>query len=95
MREASHVRLHPQAFPEDYMKKFREYRKRRIEILSETRTRKAVTGSNGFSENCRQAIYLTNEVFCCVLKKPINSAACKGCPCFEREPLQYSLFRRE
>src|SRR3990170_282705 len=95
MRVASQGRLHPQSFPAEHLKKFKEYRKRRIEIFSEIRAREPLTRSEGFSENCRQAIYFADKVYCCVLKEVVNGVLCKGCPCFEREPLEYSLFRRE
>jgi len=95
MQEASHGGL-PLTFPREYRQKFEEYRKRRVESLEKPRRLKKPTSSmeNVFSSNCKQAITLSNKAYCCVLKELVNRSLCKGCPCYEHEPIEYSLFRR-
>ena len=41
---------------------------------------------------CKQAICLSNGVYCCKLRENVDSAAC--CPHFDLEPLEYRLYRR-
>jgi len=94
MQEASQRRFGP-TFPKEYLQRFEEYRKWRVELLSKpTRIRKPTAAPKVFSNNCKQAISLANKVYCCVLRELVEGLFCKGCPCYEREPLEYSLFRR-
>ena len=41
---------------------------------------------------CKQAICLSNGVFCGKLREHVNSAV--SCPHFDLEPLEYRLYRR-
>jgi len=82
-------------FPKEYLQRFEEFRKRRVETLSKRRRiQKQTAAPQAFSDNCMQAISLANRVYCCVLKELVEGSLCKGCPCYEREPFEYSLFRR-
>ena len=82
-------------FPKEYLQRLEEYRKRQVEILSKRRrVRKAPSAPKGFSDNCKQATSLANKTYCCVLKEFVEGALCTACPCYEQEPLEYSLFRR-
>jgi len=94
MQEASQSEL-DLTFPKEYRQRLEEYRKRRVEILSKPRrVRKPPVSPRIFSDNCKQAIPLANKVYCAVLKELVVGVLCKGCPCYEREPLEYTLFRR-
>jgi len=94
MQETSQSEL-DLAFPKEYRQRLEEYRKRRVEILSKPRrVRKPPLAPRVFSNNCKQAISLANRVYCAVLKELVEDSLCKGCPCYEKEPLEYSLFRR-
>jgi len=44
---------------------------------------------------CKQAISLPNGVYCGIWKETVNESLCRSCPYFDREPLEYRLFRRE
>jgi len=77
-------------FPKHYLQKLEAYRKRFFGIdLRRRRGRKAPT-----TNHCKQAITLNNRVYCGVLKEQIDGVVCKLCPCYDAEPLEYSLFRR-
>jgi len=94
MQEVSEGRL-DLTFPKEYLQRLEEYRKRKVEILSKPRrVRKPPATPKAFSNNCKQAISLAHKVYCCVLKELVDGSLCKCCPCYEREPLEYSLFRR-
>ena len=41
---------------------------------------------------CKQAICLSNGVYCGKLREPVDVVAC--CPHFDFEPLEYRLYRR-
>ena len=43
---------------------------------------------------CKQAIHLPNGVYCGLGKETVSESLCKSCPYFDREPLEYRLFRR-
>jgi len=82
-------------FPKEYLQRLEEHRKRQLQSLSKRRRiRKSHATPSALSDNCKQAIYLADKVYCCVLKELIEGSLCKGCPCYEREPLEYSLFLR-
>jgi len=77
-------------FPKHYLQKLEAYRKRFFEIqLRRKRDRKAPT-----TNHCKQAITLSDKVFCGVLKENVDCAICGCCPYYDEEPLEYSLFRR-
>ena len=44
---------------------------------------------------CKQAIPLPNGVYCGLWKETVSESSCKFCPYFDREPLEYKLFRRK
>jgi hypothetical protein len=44
---------------------------------------------------CKQAIPRPNGVYCGLWKETADESSCKSCPCFDREPLEYRLFRRK
>ena len=84
------------AFPRHYLQKLEEYRKRQAEILLKPKPpHKLAAEPKVFSNHCKQAISLANKFYCCALKELVDRSLCKACPCFEREPLDYTLFRRE
>jgi len=94
MQEASQIGL-DLTFPKEYLQRLEKYRKQRVETLSKPRrVRKPPLVPKVFSDNCKQAISLAGKVYCCVLKELVEGSLCKGCPCYEREPLEYSLFLR-
>jgi len=94
MQKASQDQL-DLTFPKKYLQRFEEYQRRRVEIVSKPRRPKRTSATpKVFSSNCKQAISLASKVYCCVLKELVGSSLCKRCPCYEREPLEYSLFRR-
>jgi len=77
-------------FPKHYLQKLEAYRKRFFGIeLRRRRDRKAPTANH-----CKQAITLPDRVYCGILKEQIDGVVCKCCPCYDEEPLEYSLFRR-
>jgi len=84
------------SFPQEYLQKFKQYRKRQSELLPKLkRKRKLAPSPNIFSSNCKQSISLANErVYCCVLKESVQGSMCKVCPCHEPEPLEYTLYKR-
>jgi len=95
MQEASQSELNLN-LPKEYLQRLKEYRKRQVETPSKPRrVHKPPTDPTTFSDNCKQAISLANKVYCCVLKELVEGPLCKDCPCYEREPIEYSLFRRE
>ncbi len=51
-------------------------------------------GVNIDYHECKQAIPLPNEVYCGLWKETVSESLCKCCPYFDREPLEYKLFRR-
>jgi len=82
-------------FPKKYLQKLEDYRKRQTEILEKPRRiRKPHVTPNVFSSNCKQAIPFPNKTYCCAMKEMVNRSMCKACPCFEHEPLDYTLYRR-
>ena len=64
---------------------------RRKKIRDDLKSR----GINIDYHECRQAIPLPNGVYCGMWKETVNESLCRSCPYFDREPLQYRLFRRE
>jgi len=77
-------------FPQHYLQKLEAYRKRFFVVQSRRRRdRRAPTISH-----CKQAITLADKVYCGVLKEQVDTVLCKLCPCYDEEPLEYSLFRR-
>ena len=85
------------SFPQEYLEKFKEYRKQRGELLPKPRRKRKMPASpNVFSSKCKQGISLANaRVYCCVLKESVESSICKVCPCHDPEPLEYTLYKRE
>jgi len=84
------------SLPQEYLQKFKQYRKRTAEILPKLKRKPKLSPSpNVFSSNCKQGISLANErVYCCVLKESVEGSMCKVCPCHEPEPLEYTLYKR-
>ena len=77
-------------FPKHYLQKLEDYRKRFFGIeVRRKRGRKSPT-----LNHCKQAITLANKVYCGILKEQVDNVVCKCCPCYDEEPLEYSLFRR-
>jgi len=77
-------------FPQHYLQKLEGYRKRFSGMeLRRKRGRKAPT-----TNRCKQAIPLADKVYCGLLKEHVDTVVCKCCPCYDEEPLEYSLFRR-
>jgi len=84
------------AFPRHYLQRLEEYRKRQTEIRSQPRPpKKPALEPRVFSNRCKQAISMAGKVYCCALKELVDASLCRACPSFEREPLEYTLFRRE
>jgi len=84
------------AFPRHYLQRLEEYRKRQTDIISRPKPpQKPAVEHRVFSNRCKQAISLASKIYCCALKELVDASLCKACPCFEREPLEYTLFRRE
>jgi len=52
-------------------------------------------GINIDYHECKQAIPLPNGVYCGMWKGSVKESLCRSCPYFDREPLEYRLFRRE
>jgi hypothetical protein len=52
-------------------------------------------GANIDYNECKQGIHLPNGVYCGLWKETVNENLCKSCPYFDREPLEYKLFRRK
>ncbi len=52
-------------------------------------------GINIHYQECRQAIPLSSEIYCGLWKETVSGSLCKSCPYFDREPLDYRLFRRK
>jgi predicted amidophosphoribosyltransferase len=68
------------------LQKFEKFRRSHLkEMLN------APVGNCG---DCKQAISLPNAVYCGLLKKKMDSDACRGCPYFDLEPSEYKLFKR-
>jgi len=51
-------------------------------------------GININYHECKQAIPLPNGVYCGIWKENVKESLCRSCPYFDREPLEYKLFRR-
>ena len=51
-------------------------------------------GINVDYHECKHAIPLPDEVYCGMWKEKVSEVQCKSCPYFDREPLEYKLFRR-
>ncbi|MBE0513066.1 hypothetical protein IBX38_08445 [Candidatus Bathyarchaeota archaeon] len=51
-------------------------------------------GVNIDYHECKQSIPLPNGVYCGLWKETVSESLCKSCPYFDREPLEYKLFRR-
>lgn len=58
------------------------------------RDRMKRNGKNIDYHECKQAIPLSNRVYCGIWKETVSETLCKSCPYFDREPLEYKLFRR-
>jgi len=43
---------------------------------------------------CKQAIPVPDGAYCGIWREKISGILCKCCPYFDREPLEYRLFRR-
>jgi hypothetical protein len=43
---------------------------------------------------CKQAIPLRKGAYCGIWKEKVSEDLCRSCPFFDREPLEYRLFRR-
>lgn len=80
--------------PRKHLQKLEEYRRKRATTLEKPRML-GINRPNVFSSRCKQAVSISNKVYCAVLKDSVQRAVCKSCPCHEPEPLDYSLFRRE
>jgi len=95
MHKASQAELDV-SFPQEYLQKFKEYRKQRGELLPKPRPKRKLSVSpNVFSSNCKQGISLARaKVYCCVLKESVEDSMCKACPYHEPEPLEYTLYKR-
>jgi len=52
-------------------------------------------GINIDYHECKQAIPLPNGVYCGIWKATVGESLCRSCPYFDREPLEYRLFRRK
>jgi len=44
--------------------------------------------------DCKQAIAISDGAYCGIWKEKVSETLCKSCPYFDREPLEYKLFRR-
>jgi len=84
------------SFPQEYLQKFKEYRKQHSELVPKPRRKRKPSASpNVFSSNCKQGISLAKaKIYCCVLKESVEGSMCKACPCHEPEPLDYTLYKR-
>jgi hypothetical protein len=51
-------------------------------------------GVNIDYHECKQAIPVSNGVYCGLWKETVGESLCKSCLYFDREPLEYKLFRR-
>jgi hypothetical protein len=71
------------------LKKFEAY-SRRKKILESPKG----TSINIDYPECKQAIPLPNGVYCGMWKEEVSEVLCESCPYFDREPLEYRLFRR-
>jgi len=78
-------------FPRHYLQKLEAYRKRFFGVkLKRKRVRREPT-----TNHCKQAVTLVaDKVYCGILKEQVDNVVCKCCPCYDAEPLEYSLFRR-
>ena len=52
------------------------------------------SGINLDCHECKQAIPLHDGVYCGMWKEKVSAILCESCPNFDREPLEYRLFRR-
>ena len=52
------------------------------------------SGINIDCHECKQAIPLHDGVYCGMWKEKVSEILCESCPNFDREPLEYRLFRR-
>jgi len=52
------------------------------------------SGINIDYHECKQAIPLPNGIYCGMWKETVSEGLCESCPYFDREPLEYRLFRR-
>jgi hypothetical protein len=57
-------------------------------------TLKQIGINNVDYHECKHSISLSGEIYCGMWKEKVNGALCKYCPYFDREPLDYRLFRR-
>ena len=77
-------------FPQHYLHKLEEYRKRFFGIEVRRKRGKKALAIN----RCKQAIALADKVYCGILKEQVDGVVCKCCPCYDEEPPEYSQFRR-
>jgi len=76
--------------PERYLQKLEAYRKRFFGIqLRRKRGRRAT-----ITNRCKQAINLSDKMYCGILREHVDNAICNRCPYYDDEPTEYSLFRR-
>jgi len=76
------------------LKKLEEYgRRRKIHNSLKRGDLRSSSLKIDFNE-CKQAIPLSNGAYCGIWKDKVTEALCKSCPYFDREPLEYKLFRR-
>jgi hypothetical protein len=75
----------------EYLRKFEDAvqrlsRSRHVKMKKPTKTR--------ISEDCRQAIFSPNGIYCGLLKEQVDEETCRYCPLFDSEPQEYKLFIR-
>jgi len=75
------------------LKKLEEYSRRR-EIHGSLKRGGLKSSLKIDCNECKQAIPLPDGVYCGVWKEKSSEALCNSCPYFDREPLEYKLFRR-
>ncbi len=77
-------------FPKHHLQKLEDYRKRFFKPELKRRKDRKVPTTN----HCKQSIILSDKMYCGILKENVDMVVCKCCPCYDEEPLEYSLFRR-
>jgi len=70
---------------------------KRLEVHSKKKKLRGSPKRRGVNidyHECKQAIPVSNGVYCGLWKETVGKRLCKSCLYFDQEPLEYKLFRR-
>jgi len=69
-------------------------RLQRFEKFRRSYVKEMLKAPVGNCSDCKQAISLSKEIYCGLLREKISGDVCKGCSYFDPEPSEYRLFKR-